>query len=173
MYGGLAGAIGLWWWSRTRTGAAAVADATGETLEFIDVSASRIKAAIVSRGYRNNNPGNIRWIANASQRWNGMVSNDGGYGVFDTPRNGTRALGRQLLKYSERGLRTVRDIVSTWAPSNENDTSAYVKDVAQQLGVSADAALDVRARLPQLARAIAKHENGYLDDAYDWQWVYL
>lgn len=167
LLGTLAGALALFAWSRTRSGGAGLAS----TLEFLDVSASRVGAAVNSRGYRNNNPGNIRFIA--TNPFNGQVGNDGGLGVYARPQDGVRALGKQLQAYERRHLVTVRDIVATWAPPNENDTSAYVADVAAQLDVDADAVINVTAQLANLARAIAKHENGYLDSAYDWTWVYL
>lgn len=169
---GLAGAAALWYWSRkTQSGPAALDQGTTGALDFIDVTATRIQNAITSRGYRNNNPGNIRFIAR--NPWNGQVGNDGGYGVYDTPQNGTRALGRQLRIYANRGITSVRDIIATWAPSSENNTYAYIADVASQLGVDADQPLDVAGSLPDLARAIARHENGYLDSGYNWDWATL
>jgi type II secretory pathway pseudopilin PulG len=168
----LAGAAALWYWSRrTAAGQSATDAATGATLDFIDVAASRIESAVTSRGYRNNNPGNIRFIARNA--WNGQIGNDGGYGVYDTMQNGTRAIGRQLRAYSKRGLRTVRDIIATWAPNSENNTYAYIADVSGQLGIDPGEVFEVEASLPELARAIAKHENGYIDSAYNWEWANL
>lgn len=124
---------------------------------------------MTSRGYRNNNPGNLRYIA--VNPWNGQTGNDGGYGVYDSPENGTRALGHQLMAYNNRGLNTVTTIISTWAPSSDgNDTAAYIADVADQLGIDPDAPFDVVGSLPELTAAIAKHENGYLSGDYDWTW---
>ena len=87
--------------------------------------------------------------------------------------DGTRALGRQLRAYGNRGLSTVRDIISTWAPPSENLTQAYIADVCNQLEVSPDDELELNAILPDLAAAIAKHENGYLDSSYNWNWATL
>lgn len=168
----LAGAAALWYWSRrTASGQSITDDATGVTLDFIDVAASRIEAAVTSRGYRNNNPGNIRFIAR--NPWDGQIGNDGGYGVYESMLKGTRALGRQLRAYEKRGLRTVRDIIATWAPNSENNTYAYVADVAGQLGIDPGEEFAVSQSLPELARAIAKHENGYVDSAYNWEWANL
>jgi hypothetical protein len=179
LLGGLAGAIGLWLYSRTRAGSA-LAD---QTIELVDVSASRVGAALSSRGYRNNNPGNVRFIVR--NPWNGQVGDDAGYGIYDTAQNGTRALGRELLKRETQGFRTVRDVIAGkpqangqraggWAPPNENDTDSYVRDVAAQLGVDADEPLDISYLLAPFARAIARHENGYVDSAYNFDtWVRL
>jgi hypothetical protein len=172
LLGGLGAAVLLWVATRTQAGGDAADDAVGGALDFVDVSASRIGAALTSRGYRNNNPGNIRYIVR--NPWNGQVGDDGGYGVYSDARLGTRALGKQLLAYAKAGRRTVRDIISTWAPANENNTGAYITDVANQLGIDPDDVFDVDASLVNLARAIAKHENGYLDSSYDWDtWVRL
>lgn len=165
---GALGLVGLLYlFSRTRAGA----DAAQGAIEFVDVSAARIGNALTSRGYRNHNPGNIRFIA--VNPFNGQVGNDGGYGIYDTPQSGTRALGKQLAAYERRGLNTVRAIIATWAPAIENNTGSYVQDVAGELGVDADAVINVTERRADLARAIASHENGYLDSSYDWNWVYL
>lgn len=162
----------LWWQNQSDDDQAdaedGVAGAGGGALDFIDVQASRIVNTLTSRGYRNNNPGNLRFIA--SNPWNGQTGNDGGYGIYDSPQNGTRALGHQLSAY---GLDTVAGIITRWAPSTENNTSAYITDVSDQLGVGPNDSIDVQASLADLAQAIARHENGYVDASYDWTWVYL
>jgi hypothetical protein len=162
---GLGAAVLLWLYSRTKRGAAA-ADAT---VGLLDMTVSRIGAALISRGYRNNNPGNIRFIAR--NPWQGQVGNDGGYGIYDTPQNGTRALGHQLKAY---GTNTVNAIITKWAPAaDSNNTVAYIADVAAELDIDASQPFDVNARLADLAAAIARHENGYLDTSFDMEWVYL
>lgn len=111
------------------------------------------------RGLRNNNPGNLRFIAR--NPWLGQLRDDGeGYGVYSSLPLGVRAAGRQLLAYQQRGINTVRQIISTWAPRSENDTAAYIAAVSSALRVPADAAIDVNARLAELAAAIFRHELG-------------
>jgi hypothetical protein len=106
------------------------------------------------RGIRNNNPGNIDF--NTSTKWVGLVGNDGRFCVFDKPENGIRAIQRVLNSYSARGIDTVREVVTTWAPPVENNTAAYVAAVANACGVGAD---QVPNRM-RLIKAIVKHENG-------------
>lgn len=116
-----------------------------------------------SRGIRNNNPGNIRRDGTA---WQGMAkdqSGDHAFVVFSAPEWGIRAIARVLITYQDQhGLRTIRAIISRWAPAVENDTEAYVRAVANAVGVPADAEIDVHtyADLEPLVRAIIKHENG-------------
>lgn len=118
-----------------------------------------IKGVFVPRGIRNHNPGNLERTGTA---WKGMATaqTDPRFIVFSEPKWGVRALGRVLKTYESRGLTTVRAIVNRWAPPTENNTSAYVTSVARALGVAPDATISVTERLPQLAAAIIRHENG-------------
>ena len=116
----------------------------------------------VPRGIRNNNPGNIRRSADP---WQGLArdQNDDAFFQFSEAKWGIRALARVLISYQDRhGLRTVRGIVSRWAPPVENKTSSYIDHVARRLGVGADDPLDVHDYrvLRGLVEAIIAHENG-------------
>ena len=166
LLGGLGAAVLLFAYTRTKRGQ----ETTQSVSENVAVGVAVVGNFFMSRGYRNNNPGNIRFIA--KNPWNGQTGNDGGYGVYDTPQNGTRAMGRQLRKYEQEGYNTVRKIIARWAPSNENDTNAYVKHVADLLNIDPDQPFSVYDRLAELGEAIAKHENGYASSDYNWQWVY-
>ncbi|HCT26877.1 MAG TPA: structural protein P5 [Stenotrophomonas sp.] len=120
------------------------------------------------RGVRNNNPGNID---RTSVIWQGedrsadARAREGRFCVFLTPQAGFRALAKTLLTYQRKhGLRTVKEIIGRWAPPVENDTGAYVRQVADAVGVSPSEVirLDNPVTLGRLATAIAKHENGGL-----------
>ncbi|VVS90782.1 structural protein [Desulfoluna spongiiphila] len=119
-----------------------------------------------TRGIRNNNPGNIRHGDN----WDGLakVQPDPAFCLFKTPEYGIRAMARVLTNYQRRhGIKTVRGIITRWAPPKENDTAAYVDHVAQVVGVDPDQPLVVTEVLPRLIPVIIKHENGqmpYSDD---------
>lgn len=143
----LVGAGGLWALSRTQRGQAIAADVVGG-----------IVSAVTPRGIRNNNPGNIDFIADARRAWRGQISSDGRFGIYDTPANGVRAIGGEL-KASIRKGHTIRDAIYEWAPPVENDTGRYVALVAAAVGVSADSRLTVDM-IPRAALAIIQHENG-------------
>lgn len=115
-----------------------------------------------TNGFAINNPGNIRWIANPQARWQGMISNHNGYGVFDTLSNGVRAIGKQLTVDYNRGYNTVRKIITVWAPPSDNNiTSAYVADVSNRINIAPDDPLEpFQDLLPDLTAAIIIHENG-------------
>lgn len=113
-----------------------------------------------TRGLRNNNPGNIRY--NSYNNWVGQVGQDGdGFVIFDKPVNGIRAMARTLQSYRNRGIVTVDQIISTWAPSIENNTQSYIDEVYRRTGWE-------RPFLPSkeegdylaLIKAMISHENG-------------
>ena len=111
------------------------------------------------RGYRNNNPGNIRH----GDSWQGMadIQIDKEFVTFIAPEYGYRAMAKVLETYRKNyGLNSVYDIISRWAPPNENDTESYIESVAAALNVPPYQPLDETHLVPLIA-AIAKHENGY------------
>lgn len=157
-------------------GAPAFDPSSIEVLSSISDFASNIGYTLgisTPKGLRNHNPGNLRYVA--SIPWNGQQGDDGtGYAVFDTDEHGVRALAHQLQTYAGRGITSVAQIISTFAPSNENDTAAYVADVAGRVGVAADQPLDVYGTLVPLVAAIIHHENGvqpFSDDQLN-TWCY-
>jgi hypothetical protein len=115
------------------------------------------------RGVRNNNPGNIRYVEGITSTYAGCVGSDGAFCKFDTAENGIRALGKLLRIYqSKHGLRTIRGVITRWAPPSENDTEAYIAIVVRLTGVAHDKVLDLRQvdDLFPLVVAIITHENG-------------
>lgn len=146
----------------------AVASTDGDDLGEVSVTAKKlpidvkplVTAAGVPRGIRNNNPGNIEWIADAKRRWRGMIAQDGRYGIFDTAQNGIRAIGGELSAAIRKNQHTVADVIAEWAPPNENNTNAYIDAVAKALGVAPHQRIDIYSNKPKLALAIIRHENG-------------
>lgn len=115
-----------------------------------------------TRGERNRNPGNID--RNAT-KWQGMAAEqtDSRFVCFTDPVYGIRALAKVLLTYQNKHkLNTVREIINRWAPPVENDSDAYVRHVAAEVGVSPDSPISLGDPfvLELLVRAIIKHENG-------------
>lgn len=126
----------------------------------------------ISRGIRNNNPGNLR---RTKTPWRGLAEGqaDVAFAVFSEPFWGIRALAKTLLTYyREHQLDTVEKIIHRWAPPSENDTGAYARSVAGALKVGIDTRLMVEnpTVLANLTKAIIKHENGsqpYEDELID------
>lgn len=66
-----------------------------------------------------------------------------GFEVFEAPEWGIRAAVKLLDAYRRRhGLTTIAGIINRWAPPSENDTAAYVRKVAADVGVSPHAEID-------------------------------
>lgn len=119
------------------------------------------------RSARNNNPGNIE---SNSTAWVGKTGDDGRFVTYATPEHGVRAMGKTLETYQNKhGLTTVSQMISRWAPPNENNTTNYATFVASEMGISPDAQIDLSAN-PELAQkmvgAMIKMEGG--TSAYDY-----
>lgn len=127
------------------------------------------------RGIRNNNPGNME-----PGGWFGETGNDGRFAIFDTMQNGIRALSKQLIVYQTKyGVNTVAQAINRWAPSNENQTSAYIALVCSVLNCNADDNFNFSDPdfLYWMVTAIGEEENGhtefsqYVSDADIWSGV--
>lgn len=110
----------------------------------------------MTRGIRSNNPGNVR----RGDQWRGLSATqpDQDFCTFIAPVYGIRAMVKILMSYKRRGIDTVQEIVSTWAPPSENDTAAYVRSVCSRVGVGPND--PVEPTNPDLIKAIIRHENG-------------
>lgn len=123
-------------------------------LYFNRPSQSYLKPA---RGIRNNNPLNIKY--NPNNRWVGANGVDGPFVVFTSPTLGIRAAFKILANYKKRGLKSINQIINTWAPPSENNTNNYIKFVANKLELKPDSPIP-DSKIPQLIQAMAHFENG-------------
>lgn len=130
-----------------------------------------VVAVKLTRGVRNNNPGNIE----KGISWKGLASAqpDQRFATFVHPKWGFRAIARILLGDFREGQNTVRSLIEEWSPptdvfagtSKPQNTEAYVQAVAKHLKVQPNQPIDVPKKLPLLLDAIARHENsGYIYD---------
>ena len=123
-----------------------------------------------TRGYLNNNPGNMD---RGEPPWNGEIrqvslcTNDvqrnelthGRFCVFTDAEHGIRAMAKNLMAYRDRlGCKSVRDYINRWAPPNENNTEAYINNVARSLGVGPDDPVDLGKAMHGLIDAIIRVE---------------
>lgn len=88
-----------------------------------------------ARNWRNNNPGNIEYGEFAKSL--GAVGSDGRFAVFPSYDAGRQA--KEQLIFSSPRYRdlTLEQAISRYAPPNENNTRAYINQVAQAAGVPA------------------------------------
>jgi hypothetical protein len=112
----------------------------------------------VSRGIRNNNPGNLEYGPFAKAL--GATGSDGRFATFPTMAAGVAAHERLLQNYMRDGFDTVTKIVSKYAPPSENDTAGYIKSVANELGIDANAKVPAD-KTRALLSAMEKRESGY------------
>lgn len=108
---------------------------------------------------RNNNPGNLR------------DQSTGQFKVFDTPEEGATAMQSDLTakvsgnspamekNFGKGYSPTLSNIITTYAPANENNTAAYIDTVAKETGFAPNQALTV-ADIPKLQAAMTKVEGG-------------
>ena len=131
------------------------------------------------RGLRNNNPLNIR---RSGDMWQGLrvQQEDKEFFQFSEMKWGWRAAFRLLCHtyYGKYKLRTIRAIINRWAPPKENNTSNYIKHVAERTGISPDQELGDPTTHPaqwmMLGMAMAISENGtanldYLSMLKGWE----
>jgi hypothetical protein len=104
------------------------------------------------QGVRNNNPGNIE-------------ARDGSFRRYTSMAEGAAALRSDIdYKIDRDGLNSVRQIISKYAPPTkngkfENNTAAYITDVAQRLDVDPDDPIGSPEQRRKLVEAIINHEH--------------
>ena len=135
------------------------------------------------RGIRNNNPLNIRL---SKDRWQGQsppsTSPEGekAFCVFESMAYGWRAAFVILCRtyYNKYKLRTIRALITRWAPPKENNTEAYIRRVTDRIGIGADTVLGSPQEQPaqwmMIAMAMAIVECGttqldYLSMLKGWE----
>lgn len=126
------------------------------------------------RGIRNNNPLNIR-IGNT---WFGETTSpvESEFEVFIGKVYGIRAgfciLRRYIRKYRRN---TIAKIIAAWAPSNENNTKAYINTVCKLTGLHQDDPIkyEDKETMVKLVAAMCRVECGQdidtniIKEAYD------
>ncbi len=118
--------------------------------------------AKMSRGLRNNNPGNIRL---GSFRYKGekTESSDSAFRQFEGIEWGYRAMFVLLHTYAKKhGCRTLRQMINRYAPPIENHTDNYIRRVAHNTHLSPDEAISTTdaATMTAIVAAMSEVENG-------------
>lgn len=117
----------------------------------------------MSRGLRNNNPGNIR---QNSDNFVGEIkpSSDPEFKQFESIEYGYRAMFVTLNTYQKKhGLNTLRGMISRWAPPTDgNDTDAYVRAVSSRSGVPENSRITSTNKdvMVPIVAAMSRVENG-------------
>lgn len=122
-----------------------------------------------SVGQRNFNPMNLRPIS--GEPFFGTIGQRSGYTVFDNDLAGLRAGFVNMATQAGKGVDTVDDYISAYAPVGENSAESvtnYKSFVADALGVGVDDKIDLTDPDTQIkiADAQIKFENRGDDDYY-------
>jgi hypothetical protein len=132
----------------------------------------------IPRGFRNNNPGNLRITGMA---WQGKVpveqNTDKAFEQFVSLEYGLRVMIVVLRTYIKRkGLDTIEKIIPVYAPATENDVEAYIQVVSLISGLQRDAVIDFTYEdMHRLVHAMVYHENGRAlpSGVFDRAWAML
>jgi hypothetical protein len=120
----------------------------------------------MTRGLRNNNPGNIRRSARSPFDGEVVPSTDKSFRQFRTMEYGYAAMFTLLGVYLSTGRNTVEKIVRSWAPPSENNTMAYIGRVERTSGVTRSTPLTVRdaEKIIRIVAAMSQVENTLAPD---------
>lgn len=103
---------------------------------------------------RNNNPGNMRPVGSGE-----------GFQKFNSPEEGLAAMANDLTakitgnspamaaRFGQNYSPTLRNVITTWAPPEENDTANYIDFVSKKTGISPDQVLspmDIQKIMPAM-----------------------
>ena len=103
-----------------------------------------------------NNIFNIRQGA----KWKGMTGVRKGFVEFENQEYAIRAWLILMRTYRRRyGCKTIRQIVTRFAPPNENNTEQYIDYCCEQLRMTADMELEFEIFYVALASAMARMET--------------
>lgn len=133
----------------------------------------------VPRGIRNNNPLNIR----KGNNWQGErhPQTDPAFEEFTSMQYGIRAGFKLIRNYMSgfngltKKINTIEGIIKRWAPSNENNTRAYIQAVSTWTGIPSRQKLSFQQRnyMVAIVDAMIRVECGQgvdkaiIESAYD------
>lgn len=125
----------------------------------------------LSRGLRNNNPGNlvltnIAWQGKIAQSQNTDDHNPSTgkpwFEQFTQLRWGIRAMMKDIINDINKGTNTLRSLINEYAPPHENDTANYVSFVSGLTGIAPDVQIQLsKPVLQSIIRAKLVMENGW------------
>lgn len=120
---------------------------------------------VLSRGYRNNNPGNI--VLTPGSMWQGeIVGTDKRFKTFSSMEYGYRAIFVTLNSYINKGYNTIEKIINRYAPPHENETTSYAATVSRLTGIPQTTPVSFLNpdNIIKIVRAISYVENGIVPD---------
>ena len=140
------------------TNGATAATGAGSTVTYTNPDGTTTTLSGGSLAWRNNNPGNLVYNANTAAL--GAIGQNNGFAVFPDVSTGSAALAGILNTSTYQSL-SVDAAIARYAPSFENNTSAYQAFVTNTLGVSGSTTLSSlsQAQMQSLQGAIQTTEG--------------
>jgi hypothetical protein len=112
--------------------AISVTSPNATTRVYINSDGSTFTLSGGTPAWRNNNPGNLRYGTVAQQ--NGAIGQDpNGFAIFPDTSSGENALHSLITQ--TYATSTINSMMSVYAPSSENNTTAYQQFITSRLGV--------------------------------------
>jgi len=108
-------------------------------------------------GTRLNNWSNIRY--SPRNNWHGQIGSIDGFVNFATVADWRRAFRILLCNYLIEGHNTITSVIERYAPSEENDTEAYIANVSEWTGIDPHRLLS-KTDIPALMKAMTRKETG-------------
>ena len=101
---------------------------------------------------------NIRY--NEANKWQGQTGSYKGFAQFENTDYSIRAGVKILRAYRMRGIKTIRQIIETFAPATENDTERYIKSVCKWTGYNETQELSSPVIASMVLTAMIRMETG-------------
>ena len=123
----------------------------------------------ISRGYKNNNPGNIRLTFDDKGNktfWQGEIEGkDKAFKTFKNMYYGYRAMFITLSSYLKKGYNTIEKIINRYAPAEDNNVPEnYINVVVIRSGISRNKVITDDDDLKKVIAAMSYVENGVTAD---------
>lgn len=107
---------------------------------------------------RTKNPMNVRF--SKSNNWKGKTGeNYKGFECFIDDRYSVRAAYLLMLTYQRYGIKTLSAFLRRYAPSNENNTELYIKQVCEKTGLTKDSLINTNEIMIPVLQAMAVIES--------------
>lgn len=136
---------------------------TGVAALLVGLLIGKAARPLTNRGLRNNNVGNIRrteslWVGEVSHE----KSTDKSFKQFKNWTYGIRALIGLLHRYYYKyDKKTIRSIVSMYAPPFENHSEHYIQLLTKRIGIDADTVFEFNYQnILNLVKGMANVEIG-------------
>ena len=141
------------------TNGATAANGAGSTVAYTKPDGTTTTLSGGSLAWRNNNPGNLVYNLNTVAL--GAIGQNNGFAVFPDISTGSAALAGILNTTTYQSL-SVDAAIARYAPSFENNTSAYQAFVTNTLGVSGSTTLNsLSATQMQSLQSAIQTQEGY------------